>query len=84
MSVLSLWIKTYGVPQALYCDKKNAFALTREPTDTEVLKGIIKPKSKVAVRVRLDGSVFIVWKGKQLLVEEIHLDTNGHAARPAA
>jgi hypothetical protein len=32
-------------PQALYCDKKNAFVLTREPADTELLKGITKPKS---------------------------------------
>ncbi|GHV21411.1 transposase [Spirochaetia bacterium] len=45
MEVLSLWIGKYGIPQALYCDKKNAFVLTREPTDTELLKGITKPKS---------------------------------------
>jgi hypothetical protein len=29
----------------LYGDRKNAFVLTREPTDTEVLAGILKPKS---------------------------------------
>ena len=45
MMVLSCWIKTYGIPQSLYCDKKNAFVLTREPTDAELLKGITKPKS---------------------------------------
>ena len=45
MTVLTLWIKKYGIPQALYCDKKNAFVLTREPTDAELLKGITKPLS---------------------------------------
>jgi hypothetical protein len=45
MTVLSCWIKTDGIPQALYCDRKNAFVLTREPTDAELLKGITKPKS---------------------------------------
>ena len=25
MSVFSLWISSYGIPQGLYCDKKNAF-----------------------------------------------------------
>jgi transposase len=45
MSVFSLWITSYGIPQALYCDKKNAFVLTREPTDAELLKGITEPKS---------------------------------------
>jgi len=45
MTVLSYWIRKYGIPQALYCDKKNAFVLTREPTDAEILKGVTKPKS---------------------------------------
>jgi hypothetical protein len=45
MTVLKLWILTYGIPQSLYCDKKNAFVLTREPTNDEILKGIFKPKS---------------------------------------
>jgi hypothetical protein len=45
MTVLSCWIKTYGIPQALYCDKKNAFVITREPTEAELAKGITKPKS---------------------------------------
>ena len=42
---LSYWIKTYGIPEALYCDKKNAFVLTGEPTDSELLRGITEPKS---------------------------------------
>jgi transposase len=45
MTVLKAWIERYGIPQALYCDKKNAFVLTREPTDAELLKGITKAKS---------------------------------------
>jgi transposase len=45
MEVLSYWIKRYGIPQALYCDHKNAFVLTRELTDAELLAGITKPNS---------------------------------------
>ena len=45
MIVLKMWIKRYGMPESLYCDKKNAFVLTREPTDAELLAGICKPKS---------------------------------------
>jgi transposase len=45
MKVFSGWIKKYGIPEALYCDKKNAFVLTREPTDEELLAGITQPKS---------------------------------------
>jgi len=45
MIVLELWIKRYGIPESLYCDKKNAFVLTREPTDAEILAGVLKPKS---------------------------------------
>jgi hypothetical protein len=45
MTVLSYWIRKYGIPQGLYCDHKNAFVLTREATDAELLKGITKPNS---------------------------------------
>jgi len=45
MSVLKMRIETYGIPESLYCDKKNAFVLTREPTDRELLAGITPPKS---------------------------------------
>jgi len=45
MLVLKTWIEAYGIPESLYCDKKNAFVLTREPTDSELLAGITKPKS---------------------------------------
>jgi transposase len=45
MGVFSLWIMKYGIPESLYCDKKNAFVLTREPDDAELLAGITEPKS---------------------------------------
>ena len=45
MEVFSYWIRNYGIPEALYCDKKNAFVLTRESTNEELLAGILEPKS---------------------------------------
>jgi hypothetical protein len=45
MGVFTCWIKAYGLPMALYCDRKNAVVLTREPTDAELLRGITEPKS---------------------------------------
>jgi hypothetical protein len=45
MEVFSYWIRSYGIPEALYCDKKNAFVLTRDVTDAELLAGILEPKS---------------------------------------
>jgi len=45
MTVLKMWIERYGIPESLYCDKKNAFVLTREATDSELLEGILKPRS---------------------------------------
>jgi hypothetical protein len=45
MTVLKMWIERYGIPQSLYCNRKNAFVLTREPTKAELLEGITKPKS---------------------------------------
>jgi hypothetical protein len=45
MRTLWAWIGLYGLPKALYCDKKNAFVLTREPTEDEIKRGITNPKS---------------------------------------
>jgi transposase len=45
MRTLWAWIGSYGLPKALYCDKKNAFVLTREPGEDEIKRGITKPKS---------------------------------------
>ncbi len=39
MLVLWEWIKTYGIPLSLYCDKKNVFVTDREPTLEEQLRG---------------------------------------------
>jgi transposase len=41
MRLLWAWIVLYGIPQALYCDRKNAFVLDRDPTVKEQLAGIV-------------------------------------------
>jgi transposase len=41
MRLLWAWIERYGIPQALYCDRKNAFVLDREPTIKEQLAGLL-------------------------------------------
>jgi molybdenum-dependent DNA-binding transcriptional regulator ModE len=44
MRVLWAWIKTYGIPMALYCDLKNVYLCDREPTVEEQLEGKV-PKT---------------------------------------
>lgn len=44
MRLLWAWIERYGIPQAVYCDRKNAFVLDRPPTLREQLQGV-SPKS---------------------------------------
>jgi hypothetical protein len=39
MTLLSCWIKKYGIPRALYRDRKNACVTNREPTIEEQLDG---------------------------------------------
>ena len=39
MRLLWAWVNKYGIPQALYVDRKNVFVATREPTMEEQLKG---------------------------------------------
>lgn len=39
MRALWLWIERYGIPQALYTDRKNVFITEREPTLEEQLAG---------------------------------------------
>jgi hypothetical protein len=39
MSLLWLWIERYGVPVALYTDRKNVYITDREPTLEEELRG---------------------------------------------
>jgi hypothetical protein len=36
-----MWIERYGILKAVYCDRKNAFVLNREPTIEEQLAGIV-------------------------------------------
>lgn len=40
MILLWEWIKRYGIPFSLYCDKKNVYITGREPSLEEQLKGI--------------------------------------------
>jgi hypothetical protein len=39
MNALWLWCERYGIPRALYVDRKNVFVTTREPTVEEQLAG---------------------------------------------
>jgi hypothetical protein len=41
MRLLWAWIELYGIPQSLYCDRKNAFVLDRDPTIKEQLSGVL-------------------------------------------
>ena len=64
MTLLWRWIELYGIPQAVYCDKKNAFVLTREPTIEEQLAGIT-PKSHFQVACEKLGIEVIVANSPQ-------------------
>jgi transposase len=44
MRLLWEWLKKYGIPQGLYCDRKNAFVIDREPTIEEQFLNI-QPKT---------------------------------------
>lgn len=44
MKLLWEWLKIYGIPQGLYCDRKNAFVIDREPSIEEQLANIL-PKT---------------------------------------
>ena len=39
MELLELWIRRYGIPEALYCDLKSVYLTTREPTNEELISG---------------------------------------------
>jgi hypothetical protein len=39
MIMLQEWIKRYGIPRALYTDRKNIYITDREPTTEEILRG---------------------------------------------
>jgi hypothetical protein len=40
-------------------------------------KRLPRPKDKVTIRIRMDGSLCILWKKKSLLVQEIIIPQNG-------
>jgi len=58
------WIERYGIPQAVYCDRKNAFVLDREPTIEEQLRGVV-PKSPFEVACEKLGIEVIVARSPQ-------------------
>lgn len=41
LRLLWAWIKRHGIPQAVYCDRKNAFVLDRGPSVEEQLQGVV-------------------------------------------
>jgi hypothetical protein len=47
-------------------------------------KTLPRSQDKVIVRVRLDGTYALVWKGKSLLVEELQIPKRGQPASHAA
>ena len=59
MRLLWAWIERYGIPQALYCDRKNAFVLDREPSLEDQLAGL-QPESPFQRTCRRLGIELIV------------------------
>ena len=64
MKLLWMWIEKYGIPQAVCCDKKNAYVLTRKANDEEILKGIT-PKSHFELACEKLGIEVIVANSPQ-------------------
>lgn len=54
MRLLWGWIERFGIPQAVYCDRKNAFVTYREPSVEEQLAGI-EPETHFERACRLLG-----------------------------
>ena len=64
LRLLWAWIERYGIPQAVYCDRKNAYVLDREPTIAEQLAGIT-PRSPFEEACRRLGIEVIVARSPQ-------------------
>jgi len=64
MLLLWGWITRYGMPQAVYCDRKNAFVLDREPTIDEQLRGVL-PRSPFELACDKLGIQIIVARSPQ-------------------
>ena len=62
--LLWAWIERYGIPQAVYCDRKNAYVLDREPTIGEQLAGIT-PRSPFETACQKLGIEVIVARSPQ-------------------
>jgi hypothetical protein len=76
MTVLSFWIRTYGIPQARYGDRKNAFVLTREPTDEELLRRITKPEGRFEKACRKLGIEVIARRSNSLSLPLPDMDSS--------
>lgn len=48
LRVLWAWVKRYGIPMSIYCDRKNVYVIDREPTLDEQLQGI-EPKTPFGI-----------------------------------
>jgi len=59
MKLLWSWIERYGIPEGVYCDRKNAFVLDREPTIDEQLAGI-QPQSPFELACEKLGIAVVV------------------------
>ena len=66
MRLLWAWITRYGIPQAVYCDRKNAFVLEREPTIEEQLRGVA-PRSPFETACEKLGIEVIVARSPQAM-----------------
>ncbi len=64
MRLLWAWITRYGIPQAVYCDRKNAYVLDREPTIEEQLRRIT-PRSPFETACEKLGIEVIVARSPQ-------------------
>jgi transposase len=64
MQLLWAWIERYGIPQAVYCDRKNAFVLDRQPTIEEQLRGVV-PHSPFELACEKLGIEVIVARSPQ-------------------
>jgi len=62
--LLWAWIERYGIPQAVYCDRKNAYVLDREPTIAEQLAGIT-PRSPFETACQTLGIEVIIARSPQ-------------------
>jgi len=81
MRLLWYWIECYGIPKALYGDKKNAFVLSREPTIEEQLAGIeviVANSPQAKGRVERSHGVYQDRLVKELRIAQISTIEDAH------